>query len=374
VYGAATKLLGSKCIDSVIKASYSGVFVDEYQDCTRLQHDLICALTNLLPCCVFGDPLQSIFGFSGNPLPDWDKEVLRAFPIVAEFRQPWRWQKVNNQTLGEWLLKCRVDLQDKGEIDLRGGPTTVIHETIAGSHEQELYRNKVSLVMKALQKHQDEKCIIIGDSQNEKGRAFLARDVKACAIEPVTCKRLVKFVKDLERSQGLDRLNTVLELVKDVRSGADVGGLRKVVSTFIQGKRRKQLDARQAACVEIALSQDLEPILHLFEEIAKQGAGWVYRRELYSALCAALRMVISRTHASLSDAIWDVQNRRRHAGRRFAKRSIGSTLLIKGLEFDHAIVVDVERLRRNDLYVALTRGSGTVTVISESPILRPLAS
>lgn len=371
VYGAATKLLGSKCIDSIIKASYSGVFVDEYQDCTRLQHDLICALTNLLPCCVFGDPLQSIFGFSGNPLPDWDKEVLREFPIVAEFRQPWRWQKVNNQTLGEWLLKCRVDLQDKGEIDLRGGPPTVIHETIAGNHEQELYRNKVSLVMKTLQKHQGEKCIIIGDSQNEKGRAFLARDVKACAVESITCKRLVKFVKEIEGNEGIERLDAVLKLVKDVMSGADIAALKKVVKNVAEGRRKKELDVCQAACMEIIRSKDLKPILDLLEEIQKQRAGWIYRRELYSALCGALRIVISGATTSLSDAIWDVQNRRRHSGRRFAKRSIGSTLLIKGLEFDHAIIVDVERLSRNDLYVALTRGSRSITVISKYAVLRP---
>ena len=356
VYTAAIKLLRSKCIDGVIKASYSGVFVDEYQDCTGLQHGLICALADLLPCCVFGDPLQSIFGFRGNSLPDWDNEVLCTFPIIAEFREPWRWQKVGNRMLGEWLLKCRDDLQDKGRVDLSQGPSTVVHETLAGDSKQgAYYREKVKLILKALGRHPGEKCIIIGDSRNEAGRALLARDVKASAVEPITCKRLVKFAKEIEGSRGLIRLNIVLDLVKDVMSGADVAALKNVVKTVAEGKRRKQLDVRQAACVEIARSEDLKPILHLLEEIKKQQTGWIYRRELYSALCAALRIVISGEHTSLSDAIWDVQNRRRHAGRRFAKRSIGSTLLIKGLEFDHAIIVDVERLARNDLYVALTR-------------------
>jgi DNA helicase IV len=49
-------------------------------------------------------------------------------------------------------------------------------------------------------------------------------------------------------------------------------------------------------------------------------------------------------------------------------------LLVKGLEFDHVIIVDVERFKRNDLYVALTRGARSVTVISESYILRPVDS
>jgi DNA helicase-2/ATP-dependent DNA helicase PcrA len=274
--------------------------------------------------------------------------------------------------LGAWLLKCRNDLQGKGQVDLSRGPSTIIHETLVGDSKEVRYREKVKLVIKALNAQKGEKCIVIGNSQNEAGRALLARDVKASAVEPIACKRLVKFVKELEGSQGSERLNVVLELVKDVMSGAEVAALKNVVKAVTAGKRKKQLDVRQAACVEITRSQDLKPILHLLEEIRKQPSVWIYRRELYSALCAALRVIISGTHASLLDAVWEIQNRRRHVGRRFAKRSIGSTLLVKGLEFDHAIIVDVDSFKRNDLYVALTRASRSVTVISESCILNPI--
>ena len=45
---------------------------------------------------------------------------------------------------------------------------------------------------------------------------------------------------------------------------------------------------------------------------------------------------------------------------------IGTTLLVKGLEFDHAIVLDAASLTRKELYVALTRGARSVTIISSS--------
>ncbi len=366
VYISAGNLLRSKSIDSVIKASYYGVFVDEYQDCTMSQHDSVRALADLIPCCIFGDHLQSIFGFRNNKLPDWDKEVLQAFPVVARLGEPWRWKK-SNQALGAWLLKCRNDLESKGQVDLRGGP--IAHEALVGNGIK-AYQEKVRLVLKSLKKHEDGKSIIIGNSQNETGRALLARDVKACAVESITCKRLGTFVKQLNGSCREERANVVLKLIRDAVAGADVAALRRTLESVIEGKRRKQLDAQQAACVEIYSSDRLEPILQLLEDIKRKNVGWIYRRELYSVLCAALRVVVSGGEKSLSDAIWDVQNRRRHAGRRFGKRSIGSTLLVKGLEFDHAIIVDVEQLTRNELYVALTRGSHTVTVISKSPILQ----
>lgn len=371
VYEAATKLITSGCIDSVIKVSYSGIFVDEYQDCTSIQHKLICALASLLPCCVFGDPLQAIFGFRGNTLPDWDQEVLSTFPIIAKLSQPYRWENVGNSQLGKWLLKCRDDLENKRQVDLNQGPSTVIYKPLIGDNKT-VHQKKVALVQKALQKHSGEKSIIIGDSKNEGGRALLARNVKASAIEPITCKRLEKFVQDLDGSNGLARLNVVLDLVKDIMSGANVAELKTVAKNVAEGKRRKKLDTLHCICVEITRSDQLKPILLLLEEIQKQHQGWIYRRELYSALCAALRIVISGTDKSLSVAVWDVQNRRRHAGRRFSNRSIGSSLLIKGLEFDHAIIVDVEHLSRNELYVALTRGSRSITVISKSPILSPV--
>lgn len=42
------------------------------------------------------------------------------------------------------------------------------------------------------------------------------------------------------------------------------------------------------------------------------------------------------------------------------------TLLIKGLEFDHALVLSADELDARNLYVALTRGSRSLTVLTAS--------
>jgi hypothetical protein len=46
---------------------------------------------------------------------------------------------------------------------------------------------------------------------------------------------------------------------------------------------------------------------------------------------------------------------------------VGTTLLVKGLEFDHAVVLDADALDAKNLYVALTRGARSLTVVSRGP-------
>jgi len=45
---------------------------------------------------------------------------------------------------------------------------------------------------------------------------------------------------------------------------------------------------------------------------------------------------------------------------------IGTTLRVKGLDFDHSIVLDAPSCQR-ELYVALTRGAKSLKVISRPP-------
>lgn len=47
------------------------------------------------------------------------------------------------------------------------------------------------------------------------------------------------------------------------------------------------------------------------------------------------------------------------------RRGIGSTLLLKGLEADYGIILDATPLDAANLYVALSRGAGSVRVASQ---------
>ena len=75
-----------------------------------------------------------------------------------------------------------------------------------------------------------------------------------------------------------------------------------------------------------------------------------------------------------SEALLRNRNITRRKGRVVLKRSIGTTLLTKGLEFDNVVILNAQDF--NDpkhLYVALTRCSKRLIVITNNPILHPYA-
>lgn len=85
-----------------------------------------------------------------------------------------------------------------------------------------------------------------------------------------------------------------------------------------------------------------------------------------------LRKHILNPDLSLSEAAEKYHREFRYKGRPVGRRRlIGTTLLVKGLEFDHAIVLDAVSLSRKELYVALTRGAQSLTIVSTSEILNP---
>lgn len=58
LYAACAALLHQPFIERILKASYGGIYVDEYQDCSRAQHEVVLMLAKSLPCRVLGDPLR----------------------------------------------------------------------------------------------------------------------------------------------------------------------------------------------------------------------------------------------------------------------------------------------------------------------------
>ena len=101
----AKGILKINSIKDVIKVSYNGLFVDEYQDCIIGQHNFINTISEILPTRILGDSLQGIFDFHGDSLVDFDED-LNDFEKLPDLTEPWRWEK-NNPGLGECLKKIR---------------------------------------------------------------------------------------------------------------------------------------------------------------------------------------------------------------------------------------------------------------------------
>ena len=98
----------------------------------------------------------------------------------------------------------------------------------------------------------------------------------------------------------------------------------------------------------------------------------IFRADLFNRMMGILRKHALGTQITLAEAAEKYHAEFRYKGRPTGRRKlIGTALLVKGLEFDHAIVLEAESLSKKELYVAFTRGAKSLTIISSSPVLNP---
>lgn len=375
VYEAAATLIHSNAVKGVLASSYTGVFVDEYQDCSGMQHAVIRALATHLPVCVFGDPLQAIFDFKGQKPVDWDTDVFPFFQMAGELTTPWRWKNSVNSDMADWLVGIRSALEGRGVIDLSSRPKCIIWENLPQDPRLR-QRTIVGKCKSLLSSSADSRIIVIADPANINMRAALAKKLALAGfsnIEPVENKALNKYARKIEETTGTARLEGAIGFICACMTGAEG-------TPFFNAVKSRQSGGRQGAKnfgdlitkgVVVASAGDDEVLLDLLDGFHRRSKTRLYRREMFFTMRSALRRKSSKHDHSLSDAIWEVQNRARHIGRPVGKRSIGSTLLVKGLEFDHAIIIHAESMSRKDWYVALTRATSSVTILSPSEIISP---
>ena len=73
---------------------------------------------------------------------------------------------------------------------------------------------------------------------------------------------------------------------------------------------------------------------------------------------------------TLYEAAVEVRDRTRESGRAAQLRTVSRPLLIKGLEYDHAVVLDASSLDAQEFYVAATRGRRSLTILSTNRVLQ----
>ena len=112
-------------------------------------------------------------------------------------------------------------------------------------------------------------------------------------------------------------------------------------------------------------------LANLIVSIAKLPDIVIYRKEflrdIYQTLLDADRLSLTAYEAVVRN-----RNIRRRKGRKVPQKSVGTTLLTKGLEFDTVVVLNAQDI--NDprhLYVALTRCCRRLVVVSDRAVLHP---
>ncbi len=363
---AAKELLNAGHIADILAASYARLIIDEYQDCTLRQHLLVVYAATTLQTCALADPMQAIFGFGGDGLPKWD-DVCEQFPIVGELTTPWRWINEDAEPLGRWLLDVRGRLVRGESVDLRAAPPAVTWVELDGAkdHQRRL------LAAGARPRSPNGCVVIIGDSTNPASQQKFASQIPgAVTVEAVDLKDLVLFSARLNLATP-DALERVASFAQSVMTNVGAADLLRRVQSLIHGTARRPASDVENAALAFVRAPSYRGAVDLLVEIGKEAGVRRYRPAVLRACIKALQTCDGTDGATFHDAVIKMREEHRLIGRPLPRRAVGSTLLLKGLEAEIAVVLNADALDARNLYVAMTRGSVGLIVCSRKPILKP---
>lgn len=372
LYECCSGLLGKEFIRHVVKATYAGIYVDEYQDCTDLQHSLVCALAEFLPCRILGDPMQAIFDFDDGKPVDWDASIYGSFKCLGQLETPWRWEKSDHPELGEWLKDARKKIEQGQKIDLLADrPPSVVRLYT----DPELIASKQYSSLCDLLGHQESVIALLGGDQQSKNKTHLLARTMAgrfSSIEEVEGRDMHLFVKRLGATKTTKAsFLLVLLFAKKCLTGVSntltAGTKRGEVANLRKGTKYPLVLLAANEYLNNPTSNHLKSFFLALKANPETSA---YRRDLLYRFLSVLKIHIDGEGVTLTEAANIYQREMRHTGRPINhQKLIGTTLLVKGLEYDHAVILDADSLSPKDLYVAMTRGSKSLTIIGTNRYL-----
>ena len=364
---AAWRLLGGRHLDDVLTATYDRLIVDEYQDCSQRQHGIVYHAGNALKTVLLGDPMQAIFGF-GDPLPNWHTEVCQHFPVVGQLRTPHRWIRVGEELFGRWLLDVRRILETGGNIDLGAGlPRNVAWVPLAGDASDHPAR----LAAGRCNAPGDERVLIIADSTKPAvQQAYASHIPGAVTVENVDLTDLTAFANrfDVRSDNATQHLVSFAGTVM-VNVGAN--DMMSRLATLRAGRARRAPSSAEAAALRFESEKTYSTASAVLDAINAEGGVRSHRPAILRGAYNALK-ICDQTGVSPAEAAITVREQSRLIGRPLAKRTVGSTLLLKGLEAETCVILETEKMNANHLYVAMTRGAKQLIICNGGRMLVPV--
>lgn len=366
----ALGLLASGHINDLLAATYSRVIVDEYQDCSRIQHALIQLSSAALPVVILGDPMQAIFGFDGDPLANWRAEVCSCFPEAATLNTPWRWLNVGEEGFGHWLLEVRERLQGGEGVDLGRAPSAVAWVRLDGGRADYGRQLRAARSQPPIR---GGSVLILADSRRpQEQRRFASQVPGAATVEAVDLRDFVAFADRLDFGDA-SALRQAVMFADTLMANIGAESFLERIDTLERGRARKAPSEAETAACRFKSSPSSATLADLLESLNKQGGVRVYRPAVLRACFEALRRCTHSPTLSFSDAARRVREDHRAGLRTIQSRSVGSTLLLKGLEADMAVIINASEMNSRHLYVAMTRGARRLVICARTRHLLPAA-
>jgi hypothetical protein len=369
---------GLKPIQKILLRSYSSLFVDEYQDCTSNQHNLIVLVSSLFPTRFLGDPLQGIFQFDPlDLLVDMGNSTQMDgfFSNKYELQQPQRWLRGNNEKLGEALKAIRSEL-------LLGNPINLSMYSAIESHcfnEDDIndptsdYYKKVSFSL-----NDNSLLIIHPNTTSINPRLALIKKFKNrfTLLESIDDKDFYKLAGKFDNilvGQGASVIKEICTAIFN-KTELDKWFNDKGIKSKTKPDEKEVIKPLKLIIEDYETNPSFTKLRKAMLEIPKLPMLKCYRKEIFSCLCKSLLYAdIEKT--TVLNAMIETRNTIRRYGKKTNIKCIGTTLLTKGLEFDTVIILNAHQFDcPKHLYVALTRACKKLVIFSNNKILRPNGS
>jgi hypothetical protein len=358
-------IMNNKHIRDIIVATYSAVIIDEYQDCSDLQHEIVVIMSKYLPIGVMGDPLQGIFDF-GDGVVNWENVNTSFVPKKLE-PVPYRWV-TKNPTLGTWLIELRAKLIVGATINLleEGIPITWQQSTTDLQSERKycLDASKIAVDNK-------KQVVVLRDLPEQCHKFARGLFGQFNVAEEIELKVAKKLTIAIDTSNGREAAAETLEFIRNCCIGCSAFDKDLVIAyrsgnTHLFRKGNKNAEAFKAlnGILTEPTAKNVKNALLILENSVKR----IYRIEAWHVVIRALQEAIYCDCAT-SEKLKEIRNRRKYVGQKSNRNIISRTLLVKGQEYDECIILGADDMNIRNLYVALSRGIDKVTVFSKSPIL-----
>lgn len=354
---AALTILRRPTVRRALLHGYDQIIVDEYQDCSTTQHHIISHLADHTPTVILGDPLQAIFDFDpDDPLISWS-DVLDTFPHSGTLSTPHRWTHTS-PLLGHWLKTIREPLSQSQPVPLPLGDITVFRMP-RPLHEGGLHG--------ALPKF-GSRAVLIPDSQKSHEIAALAKTLASIAAvhESAEHPDLVRFVHKISDASPAAILLLTVDFTKTTTTKISAQSQVKTLVKNLEdkskpGTTKNELNNLARQFIETSAADVLAAFI---SEVVSGPNCRTYRPGLLYTLLTALRSVGKAPLTELLDAARTaIDTRRRIAPQPTSRINIGSTLRVKGLEYDSVTIYDPNRIpSAQHLYVALSRARRHITL------------
>ena len=385
----AKELFQLTAVKRTILNSYKGLFVDEYQDCTKSQHEMLMVLSEILPIHILGDSMQGIFGFN-EPLVDFEKD-LNDFEKAEELDTPWRWNNnENNEQLGNDLKNIRNTLNSRNKaINLSEFDSIsfiVADENDIYSNQSDLRQTLNSLItnretnslLLIFPEYFDERSFKKGGiNDRAKIKSQIDYSNQLILLEAIDAKDFYNISKKID-----DLILNISRKRKKIKSMNDNLFSRLFNKTNLsewindntlknkRGDNKLVKNKLEERITSFTVSPSIKKLLEIILFMKKDMKFKTKRYDLLNSIIKSMNIAMSEK-MTVYEAMVNHKNIVRRVGRKIHGKCIGTTLLTKGLEFDTVAILNAHRIEDyKHFYVAVTRACKRLFVFSEKNILQ----